>query len=439
MVSKLVNFVKTDIWRIRLKDYSRSHSFWIKQLRVIVLAVRGYAEDKCKFRASALTFYSLLSIVPVIAMMFGIAKGFGLEERVEKQILERMQGQEKIAEEIIIFSNSMLENAKGGVIAGVGVVFMFWAIIKVLSNIENSFNEIWGVKKARHIGRKFSDYLSMMLVCPILLVMSSSITVLISSQIKDIVMRLEMFSTVGPYVLLPLKLLPLCTIWITFTFVFIFMPNTKVKFTSALLGGIVAGTIFQLVQWGYINFQIGVAKYGAIYGSFAALPLFLLWLQISWLVVLFGAEYSFAHQNVDTYEFEQDCLSVSHSFKKLLSLLIVHLLVKNFCRGESAWDSSAISQKLEIPIRLVRQILYELVESGVICEVSKEVDKNVAYQPASDVEKFTVKYVVDSLERHGNTAIPVVESNVLERLSGCLDSFGSTIESSPANMLLKEI
>ncbi|UCF42453.1 MAG: YihY family inner membrane protein [Planctomycetota bacterium] len=438
-LSKFINFVTIDIWRMQLRNYSRTKAFLIKQLRVIVLAVRGFGEDKCKFRASALTFFSLLSIVPVIAMMFGIAKGFGLEARVETEILKRLEGQEEIATRVIEFANSLLENARGGFIAGVGVIFLLWTIIKLLSNIEKSFNEIWGVKRPRSMGRKFSDYLSIVLLCPILLVVAGSATVVISSQVRLLLAKLPFFSSLGPLVSLLLRMLPYCTIWLMFTFVFIFMPNTKVRFTSGFLAGIVGGTIFQIVQWAYINFQIGVAKYGAIYGSFAALPLFLLWLQISWLVVLFGAEISFAHQNVETYEFEQDCLSVSHSYKRLLSLLVVHHLVQNFCNGEKPSGAWQISQKLEIPIRLVRQILYELAESGIACEVKTEDDKEAAYQPGRDVEALTVKYVIDALEQRGYSAIPVIKSDEVDKLSDCLDKFGRAVEESPANIALKNI
>jgi membrane protein len=439
MHSKIMNFLKKDIWRIRLKSYSGSKSFFLRQLRIIVLAVRGFDEDKCMLRASALTFYSLLSIVPVIAMMFGVAKGFGLQKRIEIEVLKKMQGQEEVGKRIIDFANSLLENASGGVIAGIGVAFLFWAIIKVLSNIEHSFNDIWGVRTSRTFGRKFSDYLSIMLICPFLLIMSSSITVVISSQVNVLVEKFWVLKALGPFILFCLSILPYCTVWLTFTFVFIFIPNTKVKLKSGLLAGIVAGTIFQLVQWIYINFQIGAAKYGAIYGSFAALPLFLLWLQISWLVVLFGAELSFAHQNVETYEFEQDCLLASYSFKKMISLLITQNLIHNFCRGEKPSDAAMISHKLEIPIRLVRQILFELVESGILSEVQSDADKSVAYQPAVDVGKLTIKYVVESLEQRGNSDIPVVKTDELNKLSSCLSKFADEIEKSPANILLKDI
>jgi membrane protein len=441
MLSKVINFLKADIWRIRSKNYPPSKSFFLRQLRIIVLSVRGFAEDKCKFRASALTFYSLLSIVPVIAMMFGIAKGFGLEKRVEAALLEKMQGpgQQEVVEKVIAFANSLLENAKGGYIAGIGVAFLFWAIIKVLSNIENSFNDIWGVKKPRTIGRKFSDYLSIMLVCPFLLIMASSATVAISSQVRVIIQQSSVLTAVAPLILFGLKFLPYCSIWITFTFIFIFMPNTKVRLRSGLLGGIVAGTIFQMLQWVYINFQIVTAKYGAIYGSFAALPLFLLWLQISWLVVLFGAELSFASQNVETYEFEQDCLSASYSFKKLLSLLVTHLLIKNFCMGKPAMDAEKISHALEIPVRLARQILFELVGSGLLSETKNGDDKNILYQPAVDVGKVTVKYALESLEQRGHSDIPVGKTTELEKLSECLSDLASDIERSPANILIKDL
>lgn len=438
-INRFVNFIRSDIWRIRLSDLPRTKSLLIKQLRIILLSLRGFNEDRCQLRASALTFYSLLSIVPVAAMAFGIAKGFGFERALENQLLEKLQGQEEIVTRIINFAHSFLETTKGGVIAGAGVCVLFWTVIKVLGNIESSFNYIWGIKKSRSLGRKFSDYLSIMLICPILLIMSSSITVVITSQVKLITQKIVLLGAISPVIFLILKLLPFCVIWILFTFVYIFMPNTKVNFKSSVLAGIVAGTIYQIVQWAYINLQIGVAKYGAIYGSFAALPLFLIWLQVSWLIVLFGAEISFAHQNVETYEFEPDCLRASHSFKRLLALRIVQLCVRNFSKGERPWTATQISHALEIPIRLVNEILYELVNSGIISETKEDEDKDVAYQPARDIEAFTVKNVIDMLERRGSDDIPVAQSKELDKLSDCLKTFSDAIEKLPANMALKDV
>jgi membrane protein len=383
MVTKFMNYVRTDLWRLRLEEMSRSKFFLIRWLRIVVLSVRGFDEDNCMLRASALTFYTLLSIVPIFAMMFGIAKGFGMEDRVEQELLKNFQGQEEVILQIVGFARNMLDHAQGGLIAGIGVIFLFWAIIKVLGNIEGSFNHIWGIKKGRSLGRKFSDYLSFMLICPILLVVSSSVTVLITScaqTIAEKISQVAAISAAAPLIMFSLKILPLALVWVVFTFIYIFIPNTKVRFSSGLIAGVMAGIIFQVAQFLYVTFQVGVNKHGAIYGSFAALPLFLIWIQTSWLIVLLGAEISFAHQNVDTYEFEHDSLAVSLRFKRLLSLMVCHALVKNFCKGEKPWDATQVSHVLDIPVRLVRQILFELQQAGILNEVATQEDKRVAYQ-----------------------------------------------------------
>ena len=438
-ISKIIQFLKIDVWRIRERNLSRLKSFLLRLLRILILSLRGVFEDKCQLRASALTFYSLLSLVPVVAVVFGITRGFGLEAALKKLLLENLEGQEEIVTRIIEFANNFLDSFTSSLVTGVGVGILLLSIIMVLSNIESSFNDIWGIRKGRNITRKISNYLSLILICPLLFVVSSTITVVITSQIEFVIKKIPLSEIITPAVGSMLKLLPYGVIWILFTFIYVFMPNTKVNFRSGALAGIIAGTIYQLFQWGYINFQIGVSKYNAIYGSFAALPLFLIWLQYSWLIVLFGAEISFAHQNVDTYEFERDCKKLSHSFKKLLSLRIVHFLVKHFSDQGKQWNERQISQELEIPILGVRQILYELVESGIISEVRTNKDGEVAYQPARETDMMTIKYVIDTLEHNGIDDIPVAQSQELKRISECLKDFGDLIEKSPANMQLKNI
>jgi membrane protein len=308
---ELHKFLSEDLWRIRLDEQPPRRSLWIKLLRVITLSVKGFDKDKCTLRASALTFYTLLSIVPILAMAFGIAKGFGFDHILEERVRQQFHGHEEVVAQAITFARNMLDNTKGGLIAGIGVVFLFWAVIKVLGNMERSFNEIWGIKKHRSWTRKFSDYLSFMLIAPVLFIMAGSMTVAVSSQVKNILLTHSYLAYIAEPILLLLKILPFGLLWGLFAFVYFFLPNGKVNVRSALLGGILAGTIYQIVQWAYITFQVGINRYNAIYGSFAALPLFLIWLQLSWLILLYGAEVSFAHQNVATYEFEQDCMRIS--------------------------------------------------------------------------------------------------------------------------------
>ena len=439
IISKAISFLKRDIWRMPSSKMSKRKFFLINQLRIVLLAVRNFDQNKCNLRASALTYYSLLSIVPVLAVAFGIAKGFGLEKLLEKLIIERLPGQEEVVNNIISFSHALLENTKGELVAGIGVAVLLWTVIKVLGSIETSFNDIWGIKKMRSLGRRFSDYLSIMFICPVLLIVASGTTVFIGTQAKMLITKLSFLGPVSGVILFSLQFLPYVVMWVVFTFAYIFMPNTKVKFSSGLLAGVVSGTVYQVVQLVYIYFQVGVGKYNAIYGSFAAIPLFLIWLQLSWRIVLFGAEISFAHQNVNTYEFEQESMSASYSFKKLLSLRIAHLLVKNFKQGNRPMTAMQISHVLEIPIRLVRQITYNLNEAGIVSSTKEDGDIGGAFQPARDTDSLTIKYVLDSLEHVGTEDIPVAETEDLRKLEKLLADFSSQIEKSPANIHLKDL
>ncbi|MCK9232566.1 MAG: YihY/virulence factor BrkB family protein [Syntrophales bacterium] len=434
-----MNFIKHDVWRIRRTNLPPGKSFFLTLLRVLILSVRGFNEDKCELRASALTFYSLISIVPVAAMAFGIAKGFGFEKVLEAQLRSKLTGHEEILNNVIQFSHSLLESTKGGLLAGIGLIVLFWAVIKVLGQIEESLNDIWGIKEQRSLGRKFGDYLSLMLVCPILIILSSSVTIFVTTQVTLIMERITILGAFSPVVLFLMKLLPYSLLWGLFTFLYMFMPNTKVRFTSALLAGVVSGTIFQVVQWAYIAFQIGVAKYNAIYGSFAAFPLFLIWLQLSWLIVLYGAEVSFAHQNVNTYEFEPDALQVSRRLKKLLSLQIAQHIIQNFAGGEAPPTARKVSHELEIPIRLVNDILFDLTQSGILSATDIGGDGERGFQPARDIGVLTIQHVVDAMEQRGINTIPFAKTHEFSMISETLETFRKTIEELPANRLLKDL
>ena len=439
LISNFLSFIRGDIWRMRLDDLPFGKSFLIRQLRIIILAIRGYDEDRCLLRASSLTFYTLLSIVPVAAMFFGVAKGFGFERRLQEELFNRFPGQEEVLNQVISFSNSLLEQTRGGLIAGIGMLVLFWSVLKVLGHIEMALNDIWGIKESRSWGRKFSDYLSIMLISPILVLVSGSATVFIKTQVEQITQKVALLGVFSPLISFSLKFTPYVLIWALFTILYIIMPNTRVNFKAGLLGGVVAGTLYQIAQWGYISFQIGAAKYNAIYGSFAALPLFLMWLQISWWIVLFGAELSFANQNVHTYEYEPDSLKVSPGFKKLLALQIAHLLIKKFENGDRPLTDSQISAQLEMPIRLVHNIIFDLVESGLVSEIKTKADKEFAYQPARDINKLNIQYVLEALDQKGTDDIPVVKTEDYQALSDALKHFRDAMEKSSANKLLKDI
>jgi membrane protein len=442
MISRITNFFKTGIWEIRLKDLSPLETFFIKYLRIILLASRGFIRDNCQKTASVLTYYSLLNIVPVVAVAFAIAKGFGLEKLIEKQILQmadKANWQADVTNQIISFSHKLLEQAKGGLIAGIGVVLLFWTVISILGKIEESLNDIWEVGKSRTLIRKFSDYIAMMVFAPVLLIISSSATVLVASEVKVIVNKIALLGVFSKVIFLLLNLLPYVSIWVLLTMLYLIMPNVRIPLRSAILGGITAGTITQIVQWIYIRFQIGAASYGAIYGSFAALPLFLAMLQMSWMIVLLGAEIAYANEHYETFGFHPDYSKMSVSSKKLLMLRIFHLLTKKFSLGEKPSSVSQIAHALEIPVRLVRQFLHELSDVGLVVETTKGIKGEVAFQPGRTIENITVKFALDEYEKYGITKIPDYQSDEAEKISKYLKDISETIEKSPANVRLKEI
>jgi membrane protein len=441
LVQKTAQFVRTDIWHIRPGDLPPVKAFLVRHFRVLLNAATGFQTHQCPLRASALTFYSILSIVPVVAMAFGIAKGFGFERLLERQLLENFPGQEEVIQQVITFAEKLLANTKGGLIAGIGVGVLFWTVIKVLGHIEASLNAVWGVESQRSIVRKITDYLSIMILGPLLVISSSSLMVFIRTQIMTITERITLLGAIGPVIFFGLRLLPYCLIWLLFTLVYLLMPNTRVKPLSALAAGVVAGSIYQFAQWVYIGFQVGVSNFNAIYGSFAALPLFLIWLQLSWLIVLFGAVISASHQMTEEDSFEPVREEIQPSRRRLLALWTAHQVVKSFYQGEPPPTVEAVARQGRMPDALTGELLNDLVETGVLARVRNREEDEIGYQPAQDTSRITVKSVLDALDRRGADPVPeeLFTQSDGAALAEVLAAFDQAAEQSPANRLLREL
>jgi len=435
--TNLKKFLTHGIWSKSLDEYPPLKSKLLRYLRVLLLALRGFSKDKVLLRASALTFFTLMSIVPILAMGFGIAKGFGLDKYLRNQLLQNFQGQVEVLNRLISFSDSLLQRTGGGLIAGIGVAVLFYSVLKVFGHIENSFNDIWQISKGRTLARKFSDYLSMMVIAPVLMIASSGFTVFAATQISKLSQEINLLSMVSPFLLFMLKFAPFIIIWILFTTIYIVMPNTKVNITAGAVAGILAGTAFSFVQWFYIDLQVGVSKYNAIYGSFAAIPLLLAWLQLSWLIVLFGAEISFASQNQSLYEFETETENISHYSTRIIALLIVNRIVKRFAMGEMPLTAQELSRELKLPIRLVRLVLDILEDCRIVSLTYTKEPKNPAYQPAQYIEKFTISYIMNAIDREGTTVD--IDNTLMQRILMYNESLSLQMENLPENMLVKDL
>ncbi len=438
-IRRFLQFIKTEVWLLETNQYHPVLGFLIRQLRIILISIKGFRDHRIQLRASALTYYSLLSIVPVAALVFGIAKGFGFDQKLERELRNQMSEREEMAEVldyILEFANSMLVNINGGIIAGIGLLFLFWSVMKLLGNIENSFNVIWQIRKSRPFFRKLADYLSMMLIAPILFFLSSTIAVYLSNIAGS---ESVLDNNLGPLLIFIVKLIPYLLIFLLFTLLYVIMPNTKVQFKYGLNAGLIAGIIFQITQFFYIYFQVGVGRYGAIYGSFVALPLFLIWLQISWLIVLLGAEMSFAYQNLEKHEFEAEALHISPYNRRLLTYLLMHSIVKKFEKGEVPNTSSQLSQGLGIPVRLIRDIVFDLLEARLLIEAATDSPRETAYVPALDINKISVSLLIEKLDLRGGERLIAEETKQLQTFANVQQSLFEAIQKSPANKLLKDL
>ena len=402
MLKKLINFFQNDLWQHTDLEEDKLKRQALRYLKVFTLSSQSFIKDHGSLRASALTLYTLLSIVPIFAMLFGIAKGFGFETILQKRLLEQVPEQNTMILQLIEMAQNMLESTKGGIVAGIGVVVLFWTVLKVISNIEESFNHIWKVKKPRAIGRKLSDYLSLMLLAPLMIIAASSISVFAQTQLTSLINSIALPGTVAALQLL--SYLPMLILWGLFSFVFMFMPNTTVSYRSGFFAGIISGTIYHVVLYFYVALQVGVSSYNAIYGSFAALPLFLVWLQITWIIVLFGSELSFFHQNIELYQFNQKYKKLNFASKSKLAQHIIHSIISRFSQiDEKPYTSEQLSLQLQLPISIVQLILDELVECQLLSTAADQETQALSYQPARDVNLLGDAEITQALNNNGES------------------------------------
>lgn len=435
MTAKVVRFFQATIWDMRLADLPFPKAALVRGVRIVVMAVQRFQADHCQRNASVLTYYSLLNIVPLFAVVFAIAKGFGLEKLMIRQISQLARDadwQADVTARMIQFSRSLLHHAKGEVIVGVGIIILFWTVVSILGRIEDSFNTIWGARQSRTIMRKFADYLPMIVLGPILFTLWSSVNLLVIGEVRGFMSDIGF---IGPVTIFLLKLLPYFSIWMLLLVLYLIMPNTRVPVRSAVMAAFVSGTLIQATQWVYIKLQMGVSTQGAIYGSFAAIPLFLTWLQASWIIVLLGAEIASATENQETYGFHPDYSRVGEAGRRLLVLRIIHLLVKRFETGEKPLTLGEISRTLKIPERFTRIILADLVKVDLVSEITTGLRKESRFQPARAIADITIKQTLDAYEKN-DSGVPVPEN---DKLALSLKTLLDTMEASPANVKLKEI
>lgn len=401
-------FMVDGVWDVELTSLSGLRRAGVKTVRVLNLVVKGFIDDQCPLHASSLTFSTLMSVVPVLAVSLALASGLGAGDNFEKwcrskahEILEKsgtpaisaddagrpaaadkaavtglgvvpvkVQTQELAGrmDNLIQQVFDSVRNVSFAKLGGIGLLIVIWSVVQVLGQVEASFNKVWGVTASRPIHRKVLDYLSVLIIVPVLAIAASSLPALsaISRYIPDVTGH--MTSVLGSVVMQGLVVVSMTTL--AFTFMIMFMPNTKVKLRCGLGGGLVAAVLFLIWMQLCILAQIGVAKYSSIYGTFAAVPIVLFWVYLSWQIILVGAETAFALQNVGNYRMEIQAHTASARSRFILALSIIRVAAKSMMGNEPIFEASSFVKEQRLSARLVNLVLHELVNAGLLAELS---------------------------------------------------------------------
>ncbi len=396
-ITEIKHFLKKDIWRISKDDVSKTRYFIYGIIKKLYITIEAFITNQTNESAAALTYSTLLAIVPITAVVFAVARGFGQSFYIEKWFRGLLESQPQAADTIIGFVNSYLIHTKSGIFLGVGLIFMLWTVLMLTSRIERAFNDIWQVKKPRSVFRTFTDYLAMFFMVPIIIVVSSGLSIFIATTADNIDQGI-----IAPFVKFLIDLMPYVFMVAVFTTLYVFMPNTNVKFRSAIVPGILTGVAMQVLQIFYIHSQVWVSSYNAIYGSFAALPMFMLWLQISWTICLIGAELTYTNQNLEEYAFVTQSKDISIKYHTMMCALIMGIICKRFKNGKAPATAIELKKETNIPIRVINDILYELMCINMVSEIlADEKGEIPAYQPAEALDRLTYGTLVDRLESHG--------------------------------------
>ena len=433
-LSDIITFFTDTVFRKGAGEYRNPVARWaVRQYKLLFYTVQGLSSHGTMVRSAALTFYTLMSLVPVVALVFAVVKGFGLAEGLEQNLYEVLPQSPEVIDYVVGFAQKALARTQGGWVALVGVLTLFWAVIKVFGSIEDAFNNIWEVRSTRSAARKYGDYIAVVVVAPILWVISSSMGNY-AAEILGVAgsPALEVLSRAGSLVVA----------WVMFTFIYVVLPSTKVRFTAALTAGVVAGTAFVLFQCGYVYLQRWMTSYNAIYGSFAALPLFLLWMQISWEILLLGGELSFAYQNVARFDEERESLLVSYDCRRKLMVGVMVLVSRAFRDGRGAVSFSEIRDRLDVPTRIMNNILYTLVQARMLSEIRTEgTDYDLEYAPARDISTLRVYDILSAVDSHGfgRDTIDMRSNRELRRCAEVVERLKDVTRASAENVLLIDI
>lgn len=386
-----------------------SNTLGVNVIKTLNITIKSFMSTDVQTQACAMTYRTLLAMVPALALLFAIGRGFGLSDYINHELYTIFPSQRQAIEHALKFVDSYLNQASEGIFVGVGIVFLLYTIINLISSTENVFNIIWNVRTGRSIWRQITDYTAMMLILPVLMICGGGLSVFLSSSIQIFFH----FDFISPLISVFFEIGSFLFICLFFTGVFMMIPNTKVKLKFALISGLLTGIGFQVLQWIFISGQLYVAKYNAIYGSFSFLPLLLIWLQLVWVVILCGSLICYASQNIIQYSYSDQINDIARDYYEKITVAVSTVVVQNFVNRQPPITEYEIVKTYSLPSRLVSNILDRLCKGGILARVIIN-PKNMLYgfQPAIPTDLITLNYLRSKLNRMGNSNfIPTFDQN----------------------------
>ncbi|MDR1671632.1 MAG: YihY family inner membrane protein [Alistipes sp.] len=432
MIRKIIDFFTHGVWQTTATELSGRRRWAVRQLRVVLFTARGFGRHDTAIRSAALAFFTVMSLVPVLALVFVIFKGFGMETAFNGYLYDLLPNYRPLVDQIVVFIGNLLSRTRGGVMA-VGAFFvLIWAVIQVFGNVEGAFNNIWEVKRSRAFTRRFSAYMALVILVPILLLAANSLFVGIRSQVE------VMTGNVGAEILFGVA--GVTIVILMFSLVYFVLPNTEVKYRNALKAGVVAGLGFSIFQVAYFWIQGNLSAYNAIYGTFAAIPLFLLWLQMSWQILLFGGELSFAMQNIHDFVAEREGMDVSYDNRCKIMIATMVIVIRNYLEGEGISTAEHISAEIGVPVRTVRYLANELEDDGMLLFVQSDpAGKTEGLAPARDPRSIRFFDVIAAVTGHGGEMPHLRDTPLMARIDATYEKVKTDVGASGDNIYLADL
>jgi membrane protein len=393
------------LWKDELRTLSAPRRSVIASVRVLVVLARQLLGGQLNLRAMSLVYTTLLSVVPLLAVSFSVLKGFGVHNQLEPVLLNFLA---PLGAKGVEVSNNIIgfvENVKVGVLGSLGLVFLLYTVVSLTQKVESSFNFVWQVERLRALAQRFSSYLTVILVGPVLMFTALGVTATVMNT--SLVQYLISVKPLGEVIVLGSRLIPYLLVIAAFTFIYMFIPNTRVKLLPAVVGGVVAGVLWQTSGWAFAAFVATSTNYAAIYSGFAILILLLIWLYLSWMILLLGAQVAFYVQHPQYVTREPVRFDLSNRLRERLALQLMFMVADHHLNGREPWTLDAFAQHLGLPMQPVNQVLRLMMDTGFVAETNEEPP---AYLPRRDIETIALADLLDVVRSAGESRLLTVKS-----------------------------